>query len=252
MRAISVRQPWAELIAAGKKKIEYRTWQVSFRGDLLIVASASRHDDDCADEGVDPDRLVYGAAVCVVDLWKVSGDLYDYKWHLRNPRRVEPVRVKGYAAIYNVDDALVRFASPMPSVALPVSTKRPAIVRGAGHPRVVIATPDQRLRARWKKALEAAGYDVIAFRDGYGAWLDLAVNPAACTVLDADVQGYPVAEVLERLRTSGRRAAMPVVVAGAAPRDEDPLMVRVKRGASADDIVQAVTRSLGAHDGVLP
>ena len=27
MRALSVRQPWAELIAQGKKKIEYRSWK---------------------------------------------------------------------------------------------------------------------------------------------------------------------------------------------------------------------------------
>ncbi|MBK6692827.1 MAG: ASCH domain-containing protein [Myxococcales bacterium] len=46
MRALSVKQPWAELIAAGKKKIEYRTWSVDLRGELLIVASKSRNDDD--------------------------------------------------------------------------------------------------------------------------------------------------------------------------------------------------------------
>lgn len=108
MRALSVRQPWAELLAAGKKKVEYRTWKVAFRGDLLIVASASRHDDACEDEGLDPAALAYGAAVCVVELWKVTGADGDYAWHVRNPRRVEPVRVKGYASIYRVDDALVR------------------------------------------------------------------------------------------------------------------------------------------------
>ncbi|HRG94681.1 MAG TPA: ASCH domain-containing protein [Polyangiaceae bacterium] len=108
MRALSVKQPWAELIALGKKKIEFRTWQRDFRGDLLIVASKSRQDDECEEEGLDPTRLVYGAAICVVDFWKVTGSDGDYEWHLRAPRRVEPFAVKGYASIYNVDDALIR------------------------------------------------------------------------------------------------------------------------------------------------
>lgn len=55
MRALSVRQPWAELIARGRKKVECRSWSRDFRGDLLIVASASRHDDVCRDERIDPD-----------------------------------------------------------------------------------------------------------------------------------------------------------------------------------------------------
>src|SRR5262245_2077992 len=108
MRALSVRQPWAELIARGKKKIEYRTWKVDFRGDLLIVASASRKDDECEAKGLDPESVAYGAAVCVAELANVTGSEGDYRWHLRNPRRVAPVPLKGYAAIYNVDDAKIR------------------------------------------------------------------------------------------------------------------------------------------------
>ncbi len=39
MKAISVRQPWAELIVSGKKKIEIRSWKTNYRGYLLIHAS---------------------------------------------------------------------------------------------------------------------------------------------------------------------------------------------------------------------
>jgi len=39
MKAISVKQPWANLIASGRKTIETRTWSTSFRGSLLIVSS---------------------------------------------------------------------------------------------------------------------------------------------------------------------------------------------------------------------
>ena len=39
MKALSIRQPWAELILQGKKKIEIRKWNTKFRGYFLIHAS---------------------------------------------------------------------------------------------------------------------------------------------------------------------------------------------------------------------
>jgi hypothetical protein len=39
MKALSVKQPWASMIASGEKTIETRTWSTNYRGDLLIVSS---------------------------------------------------------------------------------------------------------------------------------------------------------------------------------------------------------------------
>jgi len=39
MVAISIRQPWAEFVVGGRKKIENRTWKSNYRGVLLIHAS---------------------------------------------------------------------------------------------------------------------------------------------------------------------------------------------------------------------
>ena len=39
MKAISVKQPWANMIASGQKTIETRTWMTSYRGALLIISS---------------------------------------------------------------------------------------------------------------------------------------------------------------------------------------------------------------------
>lgn len=39
MKALSLRQPWAWLVAAGYKTIETRTWSSKYRGPLLIHAS---------------------------------------------------------------------------------------------------------------------------------------------------------------------------------------------------------------------
>ena len=39
MKALSLKQPFAELILQGKKTIELRKWNTKFRGDFLIHAS---------------------------------------------------------------------------------------------------------------------------------------------------------------------------------------------------------------------
>ncbi len=38
MKALSIRQPWAWLIANGYKDIENRSWRTNFRGEFLIHA----------------------------------------------------------------------------------------------------------------------------------------------------------------------------------------------------------------------
>lgn len=38
MKAITIKQPFASLIAAGLKEYEFRTWKTAYRGELLIHA----------------------------------------------------------------------------------------------------------------------------------------------------------------------------------------------------------------------
>lgn len=38
MKALSVKQPWAALIASGEKPYEVRTWRTDYRGPLVICA----------------------------------------------------------------------------------------------------------------------------------------------------------------------------------------------------------------------
>ena len=38
MKAITIRQPYAALIAEGLKEYEFRTWKTSYRGEVLIHA----------------------------------------------------------------------------------------------------------------------------------------------------------------------------------------------------------------------
>jgi|SRR5579864_5102175 len=41
MKALTLTQPWATLVAMGAKRIETRSWRVSYRGRILIHAAAS-------------------------------------------------------------------------------------------------------------------------------------------------------------------------------------------------------------------
>ena len=42
MKAITIRQPWAQLIAIGEKKFETRSWRTDYRGDIAIHAGLSK------------------------------------------------------------------------------------------------------------------------------------------------------------------------------------------------------------------
>ena len=44
MKALSVRQPWAYLIASEQKTIEVRSWQTDYRGKILITASSAEQN----------------------------------------------------------------------------------------------------------------------------------------------------------------------------------------------------------------
>lgn len=38
MKTITLKQPWASLVAYGYKKYEFRSWKTKYRGDILIHA----------------------------------------------------------------------------------------------------------------------------------------------------------------------------------------------------------------------
>lgn len=119
MRALSVRQPWAHLIATGRKTIEVRTWSVSYRGPLAIVSSKSACDHhDARAHGVDPRACALGCVVCVVELVDVRPGIRSdargaccdargaFAWVLARPVPCEPVKVRGKVSLWYLDDAL--------------------------------------------------------------------------------------------------------------------------------------------------
>jgi hypothetical protein len=138
MKALSVRQPWAGLIAAGIKNVENRTWRPP-RGKLLICAGIAKVNTDdvrlaremCKALGTAyPSDLCVrtGAALATVEvvgtMEKEDGDKIQYDfpdvylvdgvvdatwynpgcigWLLANARLVRPFPVKGKLGIFEV------------------------------------------------------------------------------------------------------------------------------------------------------
>ncbi len=46
MKAITLHQPWATLVAVGAKRIETRSWATSYRGPLAIHAARTTPQGD--------------------------------------------------------------------------------------------------------------------------------------------------------------------------------------------------------------
>ena len=67
MRAISLWQPWASLIADGRKSIETRHWPTAVRGPVAIHAAMKVDKEACREFGYDPKTIPRGAVLCVVD-----------------------------------------------------------------------------------------------------------------------------------------------------------------------------------------
>ena len=44
LMALSIRQPYAQLVAGGTKTVEVRSWRTDYRGELLVCAGAAWAD----------------------------------------------------------------------------------------------------------------------------------------------------------------------------------------------------------------
>lgn len=142
MKAITLHQPWASLIAAGFKTVETRSWPTNVRGPIAIHAGKKAADSGIQDvkdalppAAIYPDqpnrildyifneRWVLGAIVAIADVrdcrrmdaeWidaldPVEQALGDHKadrygWILGDVQRIEPVACRGSQGIWDVPD----------------------------------------------------------------------------------------------------------------------------------------------------
>lgn len=116
--ALSVKQPWANLICTGRKTIETRIWRTSYRGELLLCAGLQPAIDPCgcaiclvALVACRPMQTEDWAAACIAPYTtspfaredrSTSAPQIVYGWHLANIRPVPPLPVRGRLRIFRV------------------------------------------------------------------------------------------------------------------------------------------------------
>lgn len=120
-KALSVKQPWAELIALGIKDIENRTWKTKFRGRVYIHASKVKDtnsmlskDREEATDCIEEFKFDLGCIIGEVDIvdcvqnsssiWADKGNDV-YHWELANSVLYDkPIEeVKGKLGIWNIN-----------------------------------------------------------------------------------------------------------------------------------------------------
>ena len=111
MKALSLKQPFAELILQGKKKIELRKWNTNFRGEFFIHASKIPDKKAMKKFGFDslPLGFIVGKAK-LIDVKKyktkkehdkdknfhlASNSWGNYGFILKNVKRIKPIPAKG-------------------------------------------------------------------------------------------------------------------------------------------------------------
>lgn len=130
MRALTIQQPFAELIAQGVKRVENRTWRTRYRGPLVIHAGRGRDwlaRADAEDIARAGDDLALGVVVAVAELVACVeiGELFTvgtllgedwsrheyahgpWCWLLANVRRLaEPIPAAGRQSLWTIPSAL--------------------------------------------------------------------------------------------------------------------------------------------------
>ena len=127
MKAITIKQPFASLIAAGLKEYEFRTWKTKYRGEILI--HAGKGVDKKAMKKFEHLNLEYPsgciiATVTLADCIKVDDELRKklsernaeiyssiikhtewegYGFKLENIVKIEPMPAKGKLSIWEFD-----------------------------------------------------------------------------------------------------------------------------------------------------
>ena len=97
-RAISVRQPYAEMIMRGEKTVEYRSIVTHVRGRVYVYASLTPgHPDDFKYLDLKPGSLPVGVLIGTVEVVDCCGEPGDYEWELDNPQRLpEPIKPENH------------------------------------------------------------------------------------------------------------------------------------------------------------
>ena len=128
MKIITLKQPWATLVAEGIKKYEFRSWKTNYRGKVLIHAGAGvdkkdmerfkelnlefpskkiiaeveiedclELDDKLNNEIIAENNIAYGSKVRT-----------GYAWKLKNVKKIKSDKIiNGKLGLWNIDESIL-------------------------------------------------------------------------------------------------------------------------------------------------
>ena len=133
MKVITIKEPWATLIAEGYKEYEFRVWKTNYRGEILIQASKS-YDKNIIKKFEDrnliysPGKIIAKANItdCVLVDEKFSKKMLEkdqvvyanltkkreknlYGFKLENVERIDPIEVNGKLGLWDYDYKLKEY-----------------------------------------------------------------------------------------------------------------------------------------------
>lgn len=124
MKAITIKEPWATLIANGYKEYEFRVWKTNYRGEILIHAGKN-YDEENIKKFTDrnltysPGKIIAKATItdCILvddkftkKMLKKDSIVYNnlkkkrnkklYGFKLENIEKIEPIEAKGKLSLW--------------------------------------------------------------------------------------------------------------------------------------------------------
>ena len=124
MKVLTIKEPWASLIAYGYKEYEFRSWKTNYRGKILIHAGKTLEkeisnvfkdynleyskgeiiaiadltdcilvDEDFNKELLNKNKLVYGR----------TNHTMKYAWKLENVKLIDKIKINGKLGLWNYE-----------------------------------------------------------------------------------------------------------------------------------------------------
>ena len=124
VKVLTLKQPWATLVAEGIKKYEFRTWKTNYRGKVLIHAGAGVDKKELSrfkDLNLEYPSKKIIAEVEIEDCLKLDDKLNDkiiqenniaygskkrtgYAWKLKNVKKIDINKeINGKLGLWNID-----------------------------------------------------------------------------------------------------------------------------------------------------
>jgi hypothetical protein len=125
MKVITIKEPYATLIAEGLKEYEFRTWKTNYRGDILIHSAKTPNKENkkrFIDRNLKYNERYIIAKATITDCVEVDDKLIKellnkdkevyknlsikrdkplYGFKLENVEKIDPIEIKGQLGFWN-------------------------------------------------------------------------------------------------------------------------------------------------------